>query len=1579
MVSAVFALVAVIAVFLAIFFIAAVLFKVLAYVPTNPDINPSEYLYTIAYTLIYFLIVAFGFLLDGLILLVQTLASNWMIFLGVGLISIFAEIDVQYGPQILQEFDQGTTQYGEPIYKLYVINVANVLRITYRALICWVNLINSIGTIIVQSVISISYNCVAQEWVVSVNLAVIAFESIFISIGNFLIAFGADDLDAFTPMMALTTFTRSLENVFICQCESLSFVTTYFLTTLNDPSFSEAINGAVNAVIELIRQILNTFKQFFLNGVDFFTCANVSPDPARINCLYTRPPTFDKLGSELCDTGEGLFRFIDALIRNAIYIWLPDTFPVPRMAPFLGNVTCSIVLETANLLNIFLHADLLFPLPGYPSNTHYLSHVDFQSPTDHGRLGAQGINIFWTDLRNEITDEIGCMGSSTFNITVNVADAIIRFMVQLTVDPANIITYIANGGLPVTDIEDDVTQIGICAAALASNLNPNLGDWVLQMNNCIQKMSVLFINLIPQLPNFPTYIASSVFKTDVENLLSSMDGMGIATGNMIRQADLNGPGSCPNINPVTEQNIFLFPPIQDLELFCCWGSWIDTEIRVVVSLVRYILLVIIDLVDCNGACWATVFGFGGDGDLDTDVIPKMRYLLDSLACIIPSFFDFLNDGGVCPTGGPNTLQAAFYQWFKAMLELLLIVPQFIAQIIVYVIAIVQGTPPAICDIFKQLYNLTLGTVAIVYNGFCVALNCIIPGGIFSEFGAFILSMFGPNGDFITNLCDVLTIFIEAITLVVNFFEDPSSFFTNLYNQFTAEIDALFNILIQPITTLINDLTVEFNTFQTDVTNAFDCVNTAINAFFGDLGSCIGSCFVSGCDQCSFSISCNIKRSYSSDMNNLFSYSVDDPGTPCYDQVMAARNTSYGADLSRILRRDAAECITSDAYARMIDRTFLLQFNNSKERLVNPKAFYDTSIQMSTLFNISTFLKHFTKYEIGFLMGTMDYTGSIVPNQSVYYAEPWQQFAINHGITDPLSIRMGNIGDIFFYTMKNQQASKSPLFTTLGKMVYYVWKIAVGIWASPGSVINPLTKARRVAGEIPMAMNALYNVSMGMKNSTGYKALSKMLERNIGVVYNATMEYIVEKAKTNDLKLISNRKAPFVIYDKINRVIQKEKRSFGYDMDEKNFSMPLARYPGGNTMHDTRQIDINLCIGDTCINCTLLDEALDKIVNLIFLCINDSSSFIDVNANFSQAGNAIPKQPKPGFTKPISIAPFTYFETTDPTTNVATAFLWLLDQVTFNTVNFTYTADYIGYFFTNGNSSDQNSWRFWAEFFTHCDYQNGPRCQVNPSGLGIYPAIGVVLIVYFGIVLAFGFFTPFGSSAAIALLPFLIPAMISVGYFISPWCEIPKYPIPIPLLPNCLGDDIFEGLYSLQADCIQWQTFLPNITTVPCPTAAVNYTRIFPDWKREPYIFNNGLRNIFFFFEWQVPSVNEFLNTTNILLFSWIRTVPYINQYMMFDFSNGTIQENPTWTSYFYITLPAVVPVLAVTAILVVGAIAVLYPVFLLLISFLTILVAGTLILVSLLFSIFVYGQNNRGYYRDTSSFNFLYTSTIPQK
>lgn len=114
---------------------------------------------------------------------------------------------------------------------------------------------------------------------------------------------------------------------------------------------------------------------------------------------------------------------------------------------------------------------------------------------------------------------------------------------------------------------------------------------------------------------------------------------------------------------------------------------------------------------------------------------------------------------------------------------------------------------------------------------------------------------------------------------------------------------------------------------------------------------------------------------------------------------------------------------------------------------------------------------------------------------------------------------------------------------------------------------------------------------------------------------------------------------------------------------------------------------------------------------------------------------------------------------------------------------------------------------------------------------------------------------------------------------------------------CIADDIYAIMLDYNQTCIAWDSFLPGLTPTLCPGAVQNYERPFVNCEAAPYSFNNPWRSLFFVFEWQAPSVNQFLLTTSFILVAWIREVfPGI---MTFPFPPG--QPTQTFISCFYVT------------------------------------------------------------------------------
>jgi hypothetical protein len=1545
-----FSIAALILIFFIGFFFYAVLFRVLKSTSNLNGETPDEYLGALAVAIFYAVVVIISALFNAIEEIGLHLYNNWRIYLVIGIVAVASETQLQYGPQIFQVIDQGTTEFGVPVYRELVLPVLNFARILYRLGIPWLNTVNSIGTIIIQSFVSIAWNCVEQNWQLSVDLAINALQSFFISLSNFLISIGVDDIDLDKPVHELTTFTASLTFMWHCECKDLSFLTDWLFQTLNDPSFAQAINKLVNSYIEYIRIIVRTFLAFFRNGFDYFLCTNVTPQSAQITCLVNRQPTFDGLGERLCSFEEGVTRFFDAAIRNAIYTFLPMTFPVPRIAPFLGNLTCAATLYSTNMLNVWFHVDLIFPLPGYPP-VHYLQYVDVNGTIGAARLSAQGIDIFFTDLRTVVTDDVGCFLASIANMTVNIANTVVRTVIQLTVDPnpTSFFAWLAAGNAQQVLIEYDVDNVGNCGDLLASNLNVPLGTWVNSTTRVLVSIGHMFSEIIPQIPNFVSYITSPTFKANINNILFQVDAWGIDTGNLVRQFDTNGDIACPlrnSQNPSTHN----VNPIEDIELFCCMGSLTETAIRAINALFRYVLLVIIDLIDGTPA--STVFSTGGDGDLNNDVVPKLKQFLDSSACLIPSLFAFLPNNGQCLNSG-STIQDQFYIWYSSVLEMALIPFEFAALIINAIITVSDGNTLDLCLLFTNMYNISFGALATVIRGLSNAINCLTGAGIFSDFGNFIFTIFGPNGDFITDICTTLNEIISVITIIINAFSDPSGFWSAIFNQIQTFILNLINTIIQPFIVLLNNLITDYNQFKNDVEATFSCIKNGVTQFFNNIGNCIASC-LSGCGNCGFDFSsCVFKRDTPQQLSNLFAYKMDEVGSPCYSQIMASRNMSYGPELHRLFKLDADKCIESIYLARLIETVFLFQHNNTQQPVLDPYVFYDPSTQMNVMANLSSGLVAFANYGSNLMVQTVDYTGSPIVGQGPFISQSWVSFAGQNGISDQLSLRIGMIGDLFLQSLiANQNAvNQSSLVQSSFTVLKFIWKYTIGMWTTPsGSFFLP-TATKKMANEIPKIKKAMYNVGFSFGSTKTYKKISQVATNNIDLV----SEWIRNKSKTDDPNLLSNRVAIGSFYDKYNERLEFHRMNFGYGES--------LIGPRANVIPPY----IPVCVDGICFNCTLLDEVLDKAIYLFILTLNESTQPIDSSQNFAVDGNAIPKPPAVSFALPV-IDNFTTIRTDiSGSGNLA---INILEVITFHKIDWRYWGDYTVYFFTNSDAANINSWQFWANFFTHCDYQNMPRCQINPPGLGFWLSLGIYILVTIGLLFFFALLIPGSSSYILMGSAFLfIPVVLGVGYFISPWCLIAHWPTGLPLLPDCLGDDIFLGFKTLDRDCINWGT----LTTPTCPTSAQDYERTFYDWKAEPYIFRDGTRNIFFLLEWQAPSVNEFLRTTSILLVSWIRNVPYFNQYLTFNFGPGGIDD--TWTTFFWVTIYSIsIPIILGTGFILTG-LALGIAALLIVTVLLGLFAAAVLFGVSLFMSILVYGNTYTPYLKSQSDLKFLYASS----
>lgn len=101
----------------------------------------------------------------------------------------------------------------------------------------------------------------------------------------------------------------------------------------------------------------------------------------------------------------------------------------------------------------------------------------------------------------------------------------------------------------------------------------------------------------------------------------------------------------------------------------------------------------------------------------------------------------------------------------------------------------------------------------------------------------------------------------------------------------------------------------------------------------------------------------------------------------------------------------------------------------------------------------------------------------------------------------------------------------------------------------------------------------------------------------------------------------------------------------------------------------------------------------------------------------------------------------------------------------------------------------------------------------------------------------------------------------------------------------------------QNGCNGGPVYIPNST----PMFNTGAIRTFVDCNSDPFNFYDGIRNLFFVLEAYAPEVNNFLLTTDLVLFSWIRSVGFVNSAIYFPFESGQIPD--VWYSCFESTSP----------------------------------------------------------------------------
>ena len=678
--------------------------------------------------------------------------------------------------------------------------------------------------------------------------------------------------------------------------------------------------------------------------------------------------------------------------------------------------------------------------------------------------------------------------------------------------------------------------------------------------------------------------------------------------------------------------------------------------------------------------------------------------------------------------------------------------------------------------------------------------------------------------------------------------------------------------------------------------------------------------------------------------------VSDPDSPCGEQFRLVSNDSIPEWAKPMLLKDAEKCLLSWAVARTAD-LYLLQWNASAGYLVHPHVLYDPMIAMNTLFNLTRGVS-----------AVATYSACVLEDDPSCANVTWEEFSIGRGVRDPLSVRIGKITSIVVEAairtkerrLSDPKFGRNAILAVL-RLFRMFWKFTAGMWSGDNGITNKLIRIKEEFDRTNMTVKRMAEplVESVGRNEALNRTWTRLMAKG-GELVESSKGFLKDSLRTRDPKIIRNRVGVLRVY---NRIADRVRRNF-VRVDKRIPDRYAVVISGGPVLSERDLIEPpELCIDDECFNCTLLERTIDDIVDEICRCINETKNGVDAGLGFFEArrdlgdnftetfaqwnarlgsdrmssnpvnqkvrellsareeilgigefsggggvgvevngtendGSLAFPEPKVVFLKPKK------FGSSGGSGDVFVDFLLnVMETVWKDVINFTALIESVITFFTTVDVEDPESFLFWIRWGLVCDPKTQTRCDPG-LGLGLRAGFGWTLLSYVLATLLVALFASYALSyfAYVWLsYPFVL---ISVAYFISPSCCIPLPPLFVPIMPQCLADDLFQVAVDLNVPCLPWPDgWVLNDT---CPGEDEDFRRTFPDCTEAPFDFDVVIRTPAFLTEWLAPDVNEFLRETDFVLFSWINQVDYTSNAITFDSTvrkeNGDI--NGTWVSCF---------------------------------------------------------------------------------
>ena len=721
--------------------------------------------------------------------------SWWKVYLGICVSTGFVVMWVHFHPELIQTADAGVTKFWVPFYRFGVLNVANFLRVVYKITVCWINLLNGLYRIIYANIILISFDCTTANWQLIVDRAVIAIQQPFISLTLFISSGGQDDFDLTTPIEAFSNYTLAWGEVLDCICLDLQLFWNVPLRSFASPNFGPFIDRFFNFVIESFRFWINPIIDVRRDS-DFFDCSSEPTETLEIQCLSERPPDVDKAGDDLCLWLLHLFDWID----DTIEIIFDELFNVaglgivriPRFGPFFHQPWCIGVKFIGEAFDIITHIDLVFRLD---PPVRYLQFIDLDRPFSHWYNLTNGIQDFFDAFNDTVASDFGCILAEAWNVTGQSSELSLRVIIQLTVDPLNILDYLENNPKHLAldnGRRNDINDTFDCAESLATQINKPLGQVVLETTHVLIAFDDIWVDLINHVPTFPTYIATANITALNDKLWFEMEALGIAMGNFWRQFTIIDPNECP----LRDAHDLISKPPDHVDFFCCVGGTVEAFWRSMSRSLRIISETIGAVVLSSSTIeLGEVLENGGD-NLQLLIDTQFAELIRATACILPSLVRFDPSGDQCPIINSEDLHVEAQQVIVAALNFTTLPIRIVALSAQSFGIVLQTNPLNICEILLKLFDMTIGISMKIFKEIADLLDCLEGSDEIGLIANFLWNELGWDNptNFRGMLCDNAQTIIDAVECLLLLFTDPDAFFQKILDEIGDEFLVLLAIL-----------------------------------------------------------------------------------------------------------------------------------------------------------------------------------------------------------------------------------------------------------------------------------------------------------------------------------------------------------------------------------------------------------------------------------------------------------------------------------------------------------------------------------------------------------------------------------------------------------------------------------------------------------------------------------------------------------------------------------------------------------------------------------------------------------------